>query len=75
MLHGAIHTISRPVYVSSGVGWGTLAMLNGGLAESKGRSKVLWSLLSLGIGPLATAYLVYFASPIHTMHVHSYNTK
>jgi len=40
------------------VGWGTLALLNAGLAQSKGKSGLLWGLLSLFIGPFATLILV-----------------
>jgi hypothetical protein len=40
------------------VGWGTLALLNAGLAQSKGKSGLLWGLLSLILGPLATLILV-----------------
>ncbi len=47
-------------YVSSGyaVGWGTLALLNAGLAQTKGKSGLLWGLFSLFIGPIATLILV-----------------
>jgi hypothetical protein len=34
------------------VGWGTLALINAGLAQSKNRSRLNWFLLSLLIGPL-----------------------
>ncbi len=40
------------------VGWGTLALLNAGLAQSKHRSGLVWFLLSLVLGPLATLVLV-----------------
>jgi hypothetical protein len=40
------------------VGWGTLALINAGLAQSKGRSGALWFLGSLLLGPLATLFLV-----------------
>jgi hypothetical protein len=40
------------------VGWGTLALLNAGLAQSKGKSGLLWGLLSLFLGPFATLLLV-----------------
>ena len=35
------------------VGWGTLALINAGLAQGKGRSGLIWCLLSLVLGPLA----------------------
>jgi hypothetical protein len=41
-----------------GVGWGTLALINAGLAQGKNRSGLNWFLLSLLIGPLATLALV-----------------
>ena len=34
------------------VGWGTLSLINAGLAQSKGRSGLLWWLVSLLISPL-----------------------
>jgi hypothetical protein len=40
------------------VGWGTLTLLNAGLAQAKGRSGLVWWLLSLFLGPLATFLLV-----------------
>ena len=40
------------------VGWGTLALINAGLAEAKGRSRLAWFLLSLILGPIATLALV-----------------
>jgi hypothetical protein len=39
-------------------GWGTLALVNAGLAQSKHRSGLLWFLSSLFIGPLATLLIV-----------------
>ena len=32
------------------VGWGTLSLINAGLAQSKGRSGLLWWLISLFVG-------------------------
>ncbi len=40
------------------VGWGTLALINAGLAQGKNRSGLNWFLLSLLLGPLATFFLV-----------------
>ena len=40
------------------VGWGTLALINAGIAQSKNRSGLNWFLLSLLLGPLATLILV-----------------
>ena len=40
------------------VGWGTLAIINAGLAQSKGRSRLAWFLASLVLGPIATFIIV-----------------
>lgn len=40
------------------VGWGTLALINAGLAQGKNRSGLLWFLLSLLLGPFATLVIV-----------------
>jgi hypothetical protein len=40
------------------VGWGTLGLVNAGLAQAKGRSGLGWFALSLLIGPLATLLIV-----------------
>ncbi len=40
------------------VGWGTLSLINAGLAQSKGRSGLLWWLVSLLVGPIATFLIV-----------------
>jgi hypothetical protein len=42
------------------VGWGTLALINAGLAQGKARSGLNWFLLSLLLGPIATLVLVAF---------------
>lgn len=39
-------------------GWGTLSLINAGLAQAKLRSGFLWWLLSLFIGPVATLIIV-----------------
>jgi hypothetical protein len=41
-----------------GFGWGTLSLLNAGLAQLQGRSGLIWFLVSLILGPLATLLLV-----------------
>lgn len=46
---------STPTYA---VGWGTLALINAGLAQSKNRSGLAWFLASLLLGPLVTLALV-----------------
>ncbi len=40
------------------VGWGTLALINAGLAQGKGRGGLIWFLLSLPLGPVATLLIV-----------------
>ena len=40
------------------VGWGTLALINAGLAQAKGRSGLGWFLASLLLGPVATFLIV-----------------
>ena len=42
------------------VGWGTLTLINAGIAQGKNRSGLNWFLLSLLLGPLATFLLVAF---------------
>lgn len=39
-------------------GWGTLSLVNAGIAQGKGRSGLNWFLLSLVGGPIATLALV-----------------
>jgi hypothetical protein len=39
-------------------GWGTLALINAGLAQGKNRNGLLWFLLSLLLGPIATLVIV-----------------
>ena len=41
------------------VGWGTLALINAGLAQGQGRSGLIWFVLSVVFGPLATLALVF----------------
>jgi hypothetical protein len=40
------------------VGLGTLALINAGLAQGKNRSGLLWFVLSLVLGPIATLIIV-----------------
>lgn len=41
-----------------GIGWGTLALINAGLAQSKRRSGLVWFFISLLLGPIATLLIV-----------------
>jgi len=43
---------------SYAVGWGTLALINAGLAQAKNRSGLAWFLASLLLGPIATFFIV-----------------
>lgn len=44
------------------IGWGTLALINAGIAQSKNRSGLVWFLLTIPFGPLTTFLLVTFFS-------------
>jgi len=52
---------------SYAVGWGTLALINAGLAQSKGRSRMAWFLASLFFGPIATFIIVVTDDPAPTL--------
>jgi uncharacterized integral membrane protein len=43
---------------TAGWPWAVLALVNAGLAEQKGRSRLAWFLVSLLLGPLATLLIV-----------------
>jgi hypothetical protein len=45
------------------VGWGTLSLINAGLAQAKGRSGLIWWLGSLLFGPIAT-FLIVILPPV-----------
>ncbi|MFH1921493.1 MAG: hypothetical protein ABIP48_16635 [Planctomycetota bacterium] len=47
-----------PEHTDFFVGWGTLSLINAGLAQSKGRSGLAWWLISMVLGPLATFLVV-----------------
>ncbi len=40
------------------VGWGTLSLINAGLAQGKNRSALAWWFISLFLGPIATFLIV-----------------
>jgi hypothetical protein len=44
-------------------GWGTLALINAGLAQSKHRSGLVWFLVSMLIGPFGTLVIVLLDDP------------
>jgi hypothetical protein len=45
------------------VGWGTLALINAGLAQTKERSGLGWFFASLLLGPIAT-FLIVVLDPV-----------
>ena len=59
---GAIMDVAE-IGRSYAVGWGTLAMINAGLAQAKGRSRMAWFLASLLLGPIATFLIVVTDEP------------
>ena len=40
-----------------GIGWGTLALINCVLAQGKGRSGLIWFVISIFLGPICTFLL------------------
>ena len=48
-------------------GWGTLALINAALAQGRNRSGLLWFLLSLLLGPIATLLLVLLPKVRNTL--------
>lgn len=50
-------------YHEYAIGWGTLALINAGLAQCKGRSGLAWWLFSLFLGPVATFLIVILPRP------------
>lgn len=41
------------------LGWGTLTLINAGIAQGKNRSGLNWFFISLFLGPIATFILVF----------------
>ena len=54
LLDISVYQVGAPWYA----GWGTLALVNAGLAQGKNRSGLAWFLVSLFLGPLATLLIV-----------------
>lgn len=46
------------------VGWGSLSLINTGLAQGKNRSGLAWFFISLLLGPIATFILVAFCNKL-----------
>jgi hypothetical protein len=59
-VEAAVDVVSQTSYA---VGWGTLSLINAGLAQSKNRSGLAWWLVSLFLGPIAT-FLIVVLSPV-----------
>jgi hypothetical protein len=55
-----MEAFSEPGYY---VGWGTLSLINAGLAQTKNRSGLLWFGISLLLAPLAT-FLIVVLDPV-----------
>lgn len=55
MLRPLTVELMQPSYY---LGWGTLALINAGLAQGKNRSGLLWFIISLFFGPIATFLIV-----------------
>lgn len=55
----SVSTVASP----EGGFWFALALINAGLAEQKNRSRLAWFLISLFLGPVATALIVFMSPP------------
>jgi hypothetical protein len=51
-----------------GIGWGTMSLINAGLAQAKGRSGLAWWFCSLFLGPLAT-FLIVVLPPVDAVRI------
>jgi hypothetical protein len=61
LAEATVRVIEEPGYYA---GWGTLSLVNAGLAQAKNRSGLGWWLLSLLLGPIATFILVAFCDKL-----------
>jgi hypothetical protein len=57
------------------LGWGTLSLINAGLAQSKNHSGFLWWFISLFLGPIATFLIVALLSKRELIPVAVRSTK
>jgi hypothetical protein len=55
--------LNVPEHTDFFVGWGTLSLINAGLAQAKGRSGLLWWVASVFFGPVAT-FLIVILEPV-----------
>jgi bacteriorhodopsin len=60
---------------TAGTWWASLALVNAGLAQTKGRSRWYWFLLSLFLGPLATFFIVVWPPRTETKKATDTRTK
>lgn len=52
------------MFVNFAAGWGTLALINAAIAQLQRRGTLLWLLISLILGPIATIILIVtYTSP------------
>ena len=51
-----LQSVAQPV--SYGIGWGSLALINAGLAQGKNHSGLVWFVASIFLGPIATLLIV-----------------
>ena len=59
-----------PEHTDFFVGWGTLSLINAGLAQAKGRSGLLWWVASVFFGPVAT-FLIVVVEPVGSATDHA----
>ena len=59
--------MAMPEHTDFVAGWGTLSLVNAGLAQGKSRSGLLWWLFSLLLGPVAT-FLIVVLPPVEPPH-------
>jgi bacteriorhodopsin len=58
-----------------GAWWASLALVNAGLAQTKGRSRWYWFLFSLVLGPVATFLIVVWEPRTETKRPAGTRTK
>jgi len=56
----AMTTVMASIMPSYVMGWGSLSLINAGLAQSKNHSGMVWWIVSLMLGPVATLIIVAF---------------
>lgn len=56
----AMTAVTASIMPSYVMGWGSLSLINAGLAQSKNHSGMVWWIVSLMLGPVATLIIVAF---------------